>query len=151
MQPYVRTPYAPLLVALLCPLMFCSPLGCGGRHEGIVPVSGAVLVDGQPVAGGQVNIYPEGKRQCIGPLDDQGRFTMSCYKPGDGVPIGKHRVAVVATKPLTERSNRWFAPKKYANKVSSDLWVEITGPTDDLKIELTWSGSKEKGPFDESF
>ncbi len=129
-----------------------SMAGCGGTHEGLVPVSGTVTIDGQPLTQGQVMVAPDGKRASIGPLDENGRFELSCYQVGDGVAVGKHAVAVTAVEQLTERSNRWLAPKDYSHPAMSDLWVSIDGPTDDLKIELTWDKSKQhKGPYVEKF
>lgn len=85
-------------------------------------------------------------------LDEEGRFTLTCRNPGDGVLTGTHLVTVTAVETLGETSRRWHAPKEYANETESGLWVTIDGPTDDLKIELTWAKSgKEKAPFVEKF
>ncbi|MCO6043278.1 hypothetical protein NG895_05110 [Aeoliella sp. ICT_H6.2] len=138
------------LVALwLMALSVC--LGCGDKHEGIVPVSGTVTIDGQPLTIGQVRILAKDHRAAMGRIQPDGSFTMSCFELSDGAPIGTHLATVSAVESINERSNRWHAPKKYANKVSSDLWVTIDGPTDDLKIELTWADSKQSGPFVDKF
>lgn len=65
---------------------------------------------------------------------------MTCYELNDGATLGQHRVKVTAVDPIDERSNRWHAPKKYADEKTSGIEVEITEPVDDLKIELTWDG-----------
>ena len=110
-----------------------------------------VTIDGQPLTVGQVSVSPQGTRSAIGRLDAEGRFTLSSYEIGDGAPIGTHAATVTAVEGIDERSNRWHAPKKYANKVSAGLWVTIDGPTDDLKIELTWEGSGHDGPYVDKF
>jgi hypothetical protein len=51
-------------------------------------------------------------------------------------------VKITAVEPVDERSNRWLAPKKYADENTSGVEEKITGPVDDLKIELTWDGGK---------
>lgn len=132
-------------------LLLAATVGCGDQHPGIVPVSGRVTIDGKPLTVGQIKVMPKGHRPSLGAIDETGRFTLSCFEIGDGVLTGTHLATVAAIEPIDERSNRWHAPKKYANKVSSGLWLDITGPTDDLTIELTWAESKEKGPFVDRF
>lgn len=139
------------LLAGLSATLLVVAAGCGGGRPGLVPVSGVVTIDGQPVTAGQVSLMPKGKRSAIGRLDEKGRFTLSSYELGDGAPIGTHLVTVTAVEGVTERSNRWLAPKKYSNKLNANLWVTIEGPTDDLNIELTWEGSPHDGPFVEKF
>ncbi len=58
-----------------------------------------MLVDDKPYPGGKVIFAPVGKdesgkagRAAIGVPDDQGRFTLSTYKPGDGAIVGEHVV-----------------------------------------------------------
>lgn len=125
--------------------------GCRQAHEGVVPVSGTVTIDGQAVTVGQVRILAADHRPAMGTILADGTFTMSCFELGDGAPQGTHLATVSAVESIDERSNRWHAPKRYASKLSSDLWVTIDGPTDDLKIELTWDGSKQAGPFVDKF
>ena len=94
-------------------------------------------------------VYPEGSREAIGRVDEQGHFTLKTGKEGEGVPKGTHPAAVMAVEQVGERELRWHAPRKYSNEGSSGLTVTVDGPTDDLKIELTWQGSGHKGPYSE--
>lgn len=119
--------------------------GCGDGRPERVPVSGQVLIDGQPLTFGYVGFVPDHGRASIGELDQQGRFKMGCYEFDDGVLVGKHAIEVIAREPIGEDELRWHAPKKYANVDTSGLSEEITGPTDSLQINLTWGG--QKGPF----
>ena len=75
-------------------------------------------------------------------IDSQGHFSLTCYEPGDGAMLGKYRVKVTGLELIDDRTNRWLAPKKYADEKTSGIEVEITQPVDDLKIELTWDGGK---------
>ena len=123
--------------------------GCGDGRPERVPVSGRVLIDGKPLKYGSVMLVPEGARPSTGRLDEQGRFTLSCYDRNDGVVRGRHRVAVTAAEPLGENACRWLAPPKYSDHRTSGLQVEIDAPTDSLCIDLTWSGGApyvEKSP-----
>lgn len=114
----------------------------------LVAVSGIVTIDGVPLKKGSVMIAPIGQRPAMGVIDNQGRFMMSTFQKGDGVAPGTHRVSVTACEPITAQSNRWNAPKKYANPETSGLQVTIEDSRDNLEIKLTWEGGK---PFVEDF
>ena len=60
--------------------------------------------------------------------------------------LGTHPVAVIGLEVLGPGLQCWHAPKKYRGAETSGLTIEITGPTDDLEINLTWDGGK---PFTE--
>jgi len=124
--------------------------GCHKSPQDLVPVSGQVTIDGKPVSKGQVTVFTDGHRASIGKLDSEGHFTLSCYSSGDGAPTGNHVATVTAVESIDEHTNRWHAPKKYANKATG-VWVVIDGPTTDLEVPLTWTGEKEKGPFIDKF
>lgn len=47
-----------------------------------------------------------------------------------------HRVAVSATDRTNPNQVRWLVPPKYSDLFTSELTVDIRGPTDDLVIEL---------------
>lgn len=116
--------------------------GCGDGRPERVAVSGTVTIDGKPLTQGNIKFVPTGARPSAGKLDDNGRFTLTCYDGDDGAVPGQHRVAISASKILSESKIQWFAPKKYADFRTSNLEYEITEPTDDLKIELSWDGGK---------
>lgn len=130
-------------------LLACVGLlaGCGGGPK-VVPVSGVVLIDGQPLTKGSVQVMPAGHRAAAGTLGPDGRFTLTTHAEGDGCVTGMHPVRVVGHENVGATDLRWLAPKKYATPEESNLTVRIDGPTKDLKIELTWAGGKpfiEKG------
>jgi hypothetical protein len=116
--------------------------GCSDGRPKRVPVSGQVLIDGKPLTQGSVRFVPEGGRPSTARLDDQGRFALRCFDGVDGAIPGKHRVSVTGNKVLSESKIQWFAPKKYADFRTSGLEFDITEPTDDLTINLTWDGGK---------
>lgn len=130
-----------------CGALLPTFLGCGDGRPDRVPVSGVVLIDGEPLTHGNIKFVPTGARPSAGKVDENGRFTMTCYDGNDGVVPGVHRVSVSANKLLSESQVQWFAPKKYSDFRNSGLEFTITEPTEDLKIELTWDGS----PHDKSF
>jgi hypothetical protein len=121
--------------------------GCGDSLPERVPVSGRVMIDGQPLSQGAIMVAPQDERPSMGAIAADGSFTLSCYEKGDGAVPGTHKVSITATEPLNDRQVRWHAPKKYAHINTSGLTATIDGPTDDLVINLTWDGGK---PFVES-
>jgi hypothetical protein len=121
-----------------------ATVGCSDGRPERVPVSGTVLIDGKPLTKGSIMVIPSGQRPAGGSIGPDGRFMLSCYEINDGVVPGTHAVTVQATEHISERETRWLTPKKYGDAKASGLTVTIDGPTDDLKIELTWDG---KQPF----
>jgi len=97
---------------------------------------------------GMIKVVPAEMKPAIGAIDENGRFTLTTFDKGDGVITGTHRVSVTAVESVSEKSNRWYAPKKYSEAGTSGLEVTIDGPKDDLKIDLSWEGGK---PFVENF
>jgi hypothetical protein len=116
--------------------------GCGPDRPDLVEVSGQVVIDGQLLSIGNIKFVPNGGRASWGKIDENGRFSLSCYETNDGALPGRHRVQVSAIEMISASKAKWHAPKKYADFRTSGLEVEITEPTDDLTIELTWAGGK---------
>jgi hypothetical protein len=129
---------APLVIALVA--------GCGDGRPTRVPVSGQVLIDGQPLAEGYLRVHPAVNRAATAQIGPDGRFTLSTYDFGDGCVVGQHLVTVTGSKWINRQTVRWFAPKKYASGAKSGLTIDVSGPTDSAVIQLSWEGGK---PFDE--
>jgi hypothetical protein len=115
--------------------------GCSDRPRR-VPVSGQVLVDGQPVTAGFVRVIPIDARPACGSIGPDGRFTLTTFEDSDGCVPGTHKVTVSAFQ-QTGSGVRWLAPRRYCEPGSSDLIAKIEDPTDSLKIELTWAGADD--------
>jgi hypothetical protein len=119
--------------------VFTSVLaGCGSSGPTMVAVAGTVTIDGQPLTYGQIQVLPNGWRPASSPIGSDGRFMLTTTVSGDGCPIGTHNVVILAGEPLSGEAMKWHAPKKYADASTSKLTITITGPTNDLKIELKW-------------
>ncbi|TWT90261.1 hypothetical protein Mal64_06460 [Pseudobythopirellula maris] len=119
--------------------------GCGDGRPTRAPVTGRVLIDGQPLTVGTVKFVSSGVRSSVGQLDGEGRFSLTCYEKNDGVIPGTHRVRIAAKESIDENTVRWHAPKMYADESTSGIEVVVDEPTQDLVIELTWDG--QEGPY----
>lgn len=124
---------------------FIGGIGCDSGPR-LIPVSGIVLIDGQPLQYGTVQVVPDGHRAAFGKIGSDGRFTLTTNEAGDGVVAGTHKVAVIASV-AKGPSVTWHAPKKYIDSSSSGLTLVVDKPTKEAKLELKWEGGK---PFTEN-
>jgi hypothetical protein len=77
--------------------------GCARTPAGVVPVSGRVTLDGQPLAGAVVTFQPIQASSVplkaggsAGRTDGEGRFTLMLIEPPvPGALVGKHVVTIV--------------------------------------------------------
>ena len=129
---------------VLVVVISCISAGCSDGRPERVAVSGQVLIDGKPLTVGNIKFVPKGARPSAGKIDENGRFTLTCYDGNDGVVPGEHQVQVSASKILSDTLIHWYAPKQYASFRTSGLKQEITESTDSLVIELTWGKNKPK-------
>src|SRR5262245_26676316 len=93
---------------VLVALWICT-VGCGDGRPARVPVSGKVLIDGQPLKVGYIRFVPTGTRASGGSIDAKGRFTLMCFDPADGAVPGKHQVEVLASENLSRTQTKWHA------------------------------------------
>jgi hypothetical protein len=77
--------------------------GCGGAGGGVdlVPVTGAVVQDGQPVAGADVMFMPQGAAPSSGRTGPDGRFELTFNDGRPGAVAGKHHVLITIPGPDT--------------------------------------------------
>lgn len=139
-----------ILILPLAVAMLCAASGCRAKGPRPVRVSGMVLIDGKPLTSGFIRVVPESGRPSSGRIGADGRFTLGCFGKDDGCVLGTHKVEIQALEDLSPTSRKWLAPKKYATIGASGLTATIDQATDALRIELTWAGSPESGPFVEN-
>jgi hypothetical protein len=137
-----RLLFAPRWLMPLALIAGATLSGCGGGRPARVEVSGQVLIDGKALPKAFVKFVPADGRPSTGQTDADGRFTLTCYDPNDGVKVGTHKVAVIAIEEINGNTVRWWAPKRYADHRTSGLEYEINKPLHDLKIEISWEGGK---------
>jgi hypothetical protein len=117
--------------------------GCGDGRPTRVPVTGQVLIDGKPLTRGNIMFIPPEGRASGGKLDENGRFSLTCFEANDGAVLGTHKVTITASEGISETKTRWFAPKKLADQRTSGLTQQIDGPATDLAINISWEGGRE--------
>jgi hypothetical protein len=130
---------------VFCACAIITIAGCGDGRPSRVPVSGTVVINGQPLTRGFVKFVPANGRPSVGKIGEDGKFTLTCFDGGDGAIPGTHRVQVSSNRIISANKIEWFAPPSYADFRTSGIEVNVDEPTDDLTIELTWGN--RKGPY----
>src|SRR5262245_53602644 len=79
-------------------LLFAGVMLCAGCSSGVpmATVKGTVTLDGKPLAKGTIRFESAGQRPATGQIVNGNIVELTTYKPGDGVPIGSHKIAVWA-------------------------------------------------------
>jgi hypothetical protein len=117
-----------IALALLPAWGFCS--GCGGDSGELptVRVSGTLSVDDKPVSKGTVHFQPAKGPAATGIVQD-GKFTLTTYKDGDGVIPGKNRVSVEVVEEVPTKdgdtTSKSLIPAKFMNPDKSGLQLEV--------------------------
>lgn len=137
----------PFFATLLVFSMLCS---CGKEDDGrkqTYAVTGQVLVDGEPPDSPiAVKCHPVGGMDETNPTissaftGDDGRFEISTYESGDGIPEGEYILTFYWGK-RNLISNSYGGPDKlkgkYKDPKKSPIKVEVNGEEQDLgQIEL---------------
>lgn len=131
------------IIRVLClPAIAIALVGCDDGRQARVLMSGQVLIDGEPLTHGFVRFVPKDARPSSAELDEEGRFTLSCYGEKDGVIPGVHQLEVDASEWISSKKRKWHAPPKYFRYKTSGLTQEITESTESIVINLTWDGGK---------
>jgi hypothetical protein len=136
------SPRGGLLLAL--PLLLLLSFGCGKQTgPALVPVSGRVMMDNQPLKGALVRFEPE-KREgdanvtpdSFGTTDDQGNYSLKptgARSDLDGAVVGKHHVQIS----IIERGEaagkagiRELVPARYNTKSKLTFTVPAGGTKD---------------------
>lgn len=134
--------------SLVC-FTVASPILATGCDSGpkIVAVSGVVLIDGQPLTHGVVQVVPAGYRPAMAQIGQDGHFTLGTHEDKDGVVVGTHKVAVIAHKTLGPGSQMWMAPKHYMDADTSGLTITVDKEAHDVEIKLTWKDDPYGKPW----
>ena len=115
--------------------------GCGQKGPLLVPVSGLVTLDGEPLASAVVAFeHTGGLNMATGVTKDDGRFELAIHKMGKGATPGPHRVQISRSESDTPGKTTWISPKKYAAFETSGLSVDVTPKHNTFTFELSSQG-----------
>jgi hypothetical protein len=100
-------------------ILFCSfslpLLGCGSK-DGLAPVSGVVVLEGQPLADANVLLHPvtaAGAGPFVGVTDSAGKFTLGppAGPAGSGAVPGEYRLTITTLKTVPVGEGDAAVPK----------------------------------------
>jgi len=91
-------------------------LGGCGKSSNVVPVSGRVTMDGQPLAGARITFQPVGDWQnpypgsgSYGETDSNGYYSLKLIDSGQaGAIVGKHRVTITPKESAVTSSDAGY-------------------------------------------
>ena len=128
-------------------MVLSALLGCGQKGPRLVPVTGTVTLDGQPVAHAGILFTPvECGPPASGTTDEQGQFRLRTVNR-EGAVTGEHRVAV--TKSETTGVGDfgavgpegitviWHVPEKYSRPKTSGLEAAVDDDGGEFTFELS--------------
>ena len=127
-------------------VLFACFSGCNDGRLKVVPASGQVLMDGEPMIGaeGFVRVEPADGKAAFGKINpEDGTFSLTTYESNDGCLQGEHPVAVIVHVALPSRTIS-LIPEHYSDASTSNLTVSIDEATESLEIALT--GGLKKAP-----
>jgi len=133
-----------------CEVLLCLLIsGCGEAAkpwEQVVAASGTLMLDGQPVQGAEVTLFPTGSNfpETVRPsatTSAGGSFALGTYETADGAPAGDYKASVVWFKVIDSGGSMVrganVLPGRYANPETSGLKVVINASESTLPpIEL---------------
>jgi len=119
--------------------------GCSGvKTPPVGQVGGIVTLDGQPLTKGQVQFVPDSSkgtkgRMAVGLIGNDGRFSLTAFKPGDGALVGFHKVVIICEEEMPA-----FDPKSPPPPPKSLIPIRYTDPnTSGLTAEVKSAGKND--------
>src|SRR5262245_29639855 len=144
---FVVIPFAVLAVAVvaLAGLMDVDTILGDLTRPALVPASGQVLYNGQPLANAQVLTQPVGRgARAFGWTDSEGKFSLKTDIRGnyvDGATVGEHRVGVTAYGSSPGASAPpLLTPQQYASMTNTPLRIAVARSSDANEFKLVLEG-----------
>jgi hypothetical protein len=141
-----------LVATLFAASGFLTLVGCGDGRIALYPVTGTVMVDGQPAEEAQVIFCPiEGEAseelarlRPMGRTDASGKYQLFTFDFNDGAPAGNYKVMVRWDGPSPAAGDREGRGPKPMDRLRGRYFnPEASGLTASVKEEAT-----EIPPFD---
>jgi hypothetical protein len=133
-------------------LLLLAVAGCQ-RGPRIVPVSGTITLDGQPVKDAAVMfMLNPGNRIATGITDAAGRYSLSTHPTGNGAFEGNHTVTVSLYRDESSPGTNtpegavsgsslvkivWLVPEKYSQPAASGLTATVSRGQSSYDFQLS--------------
>jgi len=133
------------LCFLMVPVLLLS--GCGSDDPPMAPVSGRILVDGQPVAKLRVSFSPVGSKDnpyagegSVGTTDEEGRYTLRSLHGKRGAVVGLCQVRISTNpNPPPDKPNQPVRrlPSRFNDQTKLTFQVPPQG-TESADFNVSW-------------
>jgi hypothetical protein len=124
--------------------------GCAEPSLQLIPVTGVVTLDGDPVQGvALVFQYQGAGPPARGVTDEVGWFQLTTRQSNDGVVAGLHTVTILGFRhpvasrggdedadPNQPRDGTWFIPRRYAFGDTSNLEADVSSTNSHFEFQL---------------
>ena len=128
----------------------CLAVGCSKSEFELVPVSGTVTLDSEPIAGGVINFQPVASADATtggpgssGRINDEGRFSLTTVRGQPGAVVGTHKVKIFSFSPESpvvsdtdSGPSKERVPERYNYRSKLTFEVSTSG-TDQADFALT--------------
>ena len=117
--------------------LVATAAGCG--NSDMAQVTGTVTYKGEPLKTGYITMEPVEGRSAQGKIRDGKIVDLTTYEEGDGVRVGKHKVAIISfvREPVGMEVPPSVIPLRYRDPGASGLTAVIEpGQTNELVFEL---------------
>lgn len=125
-----------IAVWVLATASVLSLCGCGGGDSPkLGKVKGVVTLDGQPLAGAQVEFLPASGRPSIAETGEDGSYQLSYTADDNGAVVGQHTVKIhTAVDGRDDPSSERLPPRYHS---ASELTADVKAGSNEFPFELT--------------
>jgi hypothetical protein len=114
---------SPRICFFLVAVLALVNLGCGPAGPKTARVSGTITLEGKPLAKVGVTFLPPKKGPiATGNTDENGQFTLTTVRKGDGAPVGSHKVTIGAAEEGQKITN---IAERYGNPHTTNLFADV--------------------------
>jgi hypothetical protein len=120
-------------------VVLAAVLACGcGQSSPLVPVTGSVTLDGEPLPRAQVLFRPRNGRPSFAITDDNGKYALRYTAESMGALPGEHVVSVTTAANDDGDDNaaaKESLPARYNSKSTLSVTVDATHRTHDFDLQ----------------
>ncbi len=127
--------------SVLALMMILVAGGCSQSNT--VAVTGTVTLNGKPADQAEVQFTPKEGRMASGVTDNEGKFSLSTFSPGDGAVPGDHKVTIVQyyapgqPPPMTPGPLPSRFPAKYSDPAQTPFSAKVErGTKNEFRFDM---------------